>query len=180
MRINENITEHSVRLIGADGDQLGVMPIEQALARASSSRLDLVEVAPKASPPVCKLLDYGKHKYRENKKRHEARAAQKHIEVKEVKFRISISDGDYLVKARNIRRFLGDGNRVKVSLWFRGREIVHKHLGQRLLDRVIADFEEEASIEQPPAMEGRRLIMVLAPKKSKPKQRSPNAQDENQ
>ena len=153
-----------VRLIDAQGRQVGVVPTDKAREQAREAGLDLVEVAADAQPAVCKLLDYGKHKYRENKKRHEARARQKHIEVKEVKFRLGTGPADYAVKMRNVRRFLGDGNRVKVSLWFRGREIVHQERGRVMLEKVRAEVAETAAMEDAPIMEGKRLQMVLMPK----------------
>jgi translation initiation factor IF-3 len=164
LRINDQITDRTVRLIDAQGRQVGVVPTDKAREQARDAGLDLVEVAPEAKPAVCKLLDYGKHKYRENKKRHEARARQKQIEVKEVKFRLGISAADYAVKMRNVRRFLDDGNRVKVSLWFRGREIVHQSRGRTMLEKVRAEVDEAAAMEDAPIMEGKRLQMVLMPK----------------
>lgn len=165
MRINDEITAAEVRLISADGGQVGVITLSAALARAEKEGLDLAEISPGAKPPVCKLLDYGKHKYRENKKRHEARARQKQTEVKEIKFRLSISRGDYEVKRRNAERFLAEGNRVKAAVWFRGREIIKQSIGLEKLQQLSRELSDVAEVEKPPAMEGRRLMMVFAPKK---------------
>ncbi len=154
-----------MRLIDADGKQIGVIALAAAMERAEQEGLDLVEISPEAKPPVCKLLDYGKHKYRENKKRHEARARQKQTEVKEIKFRLSISRADYEVKLRNAVRFLGEGNRVKAAIWFRGREIIKREIGHARLLRLSQELEEIAEVEKPPLMEGRRLHMLLAPRK---------------
>ena len=165
LRINDEITAAEVRLIGADGEQVGVIPLSAAYDRADIAGLDLVEISPDAKPPVCKLLDYGKHKYRENKKRHEARARQKQTEVKEIKFRLSISKADYEVKRRNAERFLAEGNRVKAAVWFRGREIIKQDMGRERLRQFSRELDDCAEVEKAPVMEGRRLMMVLSPKK---------------
>ena len=142
--------------------------MHQALAQAEEAELDLVEIAPMAKPPVCRMMDYGKFKYRESKKQHEAKLKQKQVQVKEVKFRPGTDDGDYQVKLRNLIRFLGEGDKAKVTLRFRGREITHQELGMALLKRVEADLIEHATVEQFPKMEGRQMVMVLTPgKKSK-------------
>lgn len=142
--------------------------MQQALAQAEEADLDLVEIAPTAKPPVCRMMDYGKFKYAESKKQHEAKLKQKQVQVKEVKFRPGTDDGDYNVKLRNLIRFLGDGDKAKITLRFRGREITHQELGVALLKRVEADLAEHAVVEQFPKMEGRQMVMVLAPhKKSK-------------
>ena len=169
LRVNEEIIAAEVRLIGADGKQIGVLSLEKARGLAEQEGVDLVEISPDAKPPVCKLLDYGKHKYRENKKRHEARSRQKQTEVKEIKFRLSISKADYEVKRRNAERFLADGNRVKAAIWFRGREIVKQDIGRERLLQLSQELVECAEVEKPPVMEGRRLMMLLAPKKTKDK-----------
>ena len=143
---------------------LGVVPIREALERAEQAGLDLVEVAPQAEPPVCKILDYGKYKYEAQKKKNEARKRQKVIEVKEIKFRPGIDDHDYDVKMRAMRKFLGEGDKVKVTLRFRGRELAHQELGSQLLERVRGDLNELAKVESFPRMEGRQMIMVIAPK----------------
>lgn len=153
-----------MRLVGADGEMIGVVPIREALERAEQAGLDLVEVAPQAEPPVCKILDFGKFKYEEQKKKNEARKRQKVIEVKEIKFRPGIDDHDYDVKMRAMKKFLGEGDKVKITLRFRGRELAHQELGAKLLDRVRADLVDLAKVEQYPRMEGRQMTMVIAPK----------------
>lgn len=158
-----------MRVIGADGSQVGVISIAAANKLAEDAELDLVEIAPTANPPVCRVMDYGKFKYRESKKQHEARLKQKQIVVKEVKFRPGTDDGDYNIKLRNLKRFLDEGDKAKITLRFRGREMAHQELGVRLLERVKADLLELAVVEQFPKMEGRQLVMVLAPKKVQPK-----------
>ena len=163
-RINNRIEAREIRLIDAEGENRGVMPTRQALALAEEAGLDLVELSPDAKPPVCKILDYGKFKYQEQKKASEARKKQKIIEIKEIKMRPMIDDHDYDVKMRAIRRFFGEGDKVKVTLRFRGREMAHQELGQRLLDRVKVDTTEIAKVESEPRFEGRQIVMVLAPK----------------
>lgn len=158
-----------MRVIGADGSQVGVISIAAANKMAEDAELDLVEIAPTAVPPVCRIMDYGKFKYRESKKQHEARLKQKQIVVKEVKFRPSTDDGDYKIKLRNLTRFLEEGDKTKITLRFRGREMAHQEFGIRLLERVKADLEAHGVVEQFPKMEGRQLVMVLAPKKVAPK-----------
>lgn len=163
-RVNEEITALSVRLVDENGEMIGVVPLRDALIRAAEAGLDLVEVAATASPPVCKILDYGKFKYEEQKKKNEARKKQKIIEVKEIKLRPTIDENDYQVKMRAMLRFLEEGDKVKVTLRFRGRELAHQDLGMRVLVRVRDELEELAKVEQMPRMEGRQMIMVLAPK----------------
>jgi translation initiation factor IF-3 len=162
-RINNEINAREVRLIDADGEPIGVVNIRDALARAADAGLDLVEIAAQAEPPVCKLLDYGKFKYEEQKKKAEARKKQKVIEVKEVKFRPNIEENDFQVKLRNVRRFLEEGNKVKVFLTFRGREMTHQEIGVKVMDRLRDLIAEEGKIEQFPKLEGRHMIMVVAP-----------------
>jgi translation initiation factor IF-3 len=152
--------------VAEDGEQLGIVPIRDALRMAEEREVDLVEIAPLAKPPVCKLMDYGKFKYREAKKAHEAKLKQKQIQVKEVKFRPGTDEGDYKIKLRNLIRFLEEGDKTKVTLRFRGREMAHQEFGVRLLERVKADLEPYGIVEQFPKMEGRQLIMVLAPRKA--------------
>lgn len=155
-------------MVGPEGEPIGIVSLQQALAQAEEADLDLVEIAPTAKPPVCRMMDYGKFKYAESKKQHEAKLKQKQVQVKEVKFRPGTDDGDYNVKLRNLIRFLGDGDKAKITLRFRGREITHQELGLALLKRVEADLAEHAIVEQFPKMEGRQMVMVLAPhKKSK-------------
>ena len=156
-----------MRLIGTGGEQVGIVPIAQAMKMAEEAEVDLVEIAPLAKPPVCKLMDYGKFKYREAKKAHEAKLKQKQIHVKEVKFRPGTDQGDYQIKLRNLIKFLEDGDKAKVTLRYRGREMAHQEFGVRLIERVKLDLEPYAVVEQFPKMEGRQLIMVLAPKKGK-------------
>ena len=171
------VTSPQVRLVGSDGEPIGVVEIEKALAMAVEQEIDLVEIAPTANPPVCRLMDYGKFKYNEQKKRHEAKLKQKQIQVKEIKFRPGTDEGDYQIKLRNLIRFLSDGDKAKVTLRFRGREMAHQEIGARLLERVKADLEEVGVVEQFPKMEGRQMVMVIAPikkiekptKKKKPK-----------
>jgi translation initiation factor IF-3 len=152
-----------VRLIGPDGDNVGVVPPDRALQMASEAELDLVEISPNAKPPVCKIMDYGKYKYEQQKRESEARKKQKVIEVKEVKFRPNTDTHDYSVKLRNVTRFLENGDKVKVTLRFRGREMAHQELGRELLQRVAADVEGLGKVENMPKMEGRQMIMIVAP-----------------
>ena len=156
-----------VRLNGPENEPLGVVPIQEALRLAGEYDVDLVEVVPTATPPVCRLMDYGKFKYLEQKKAAEAKAKQTVIEVKEVKFRPGTDDGDYNIKMRNIRRFLGDGDKVKVTLRFRGREITHQELGMALLNRIRDELADSIIVEQFPKLEGRQMIMMIAPGKRK-------------
>jgi len=152
-------------LIGANSEQVGVVSIAAANKLAEEAELDLVEIAPTAVPPVCRIMDYGKYKYREAKKRHEAKLKQKQIIVKEIKFRPGTDAGDYKIKLRNLVRFLEEGDKTKITLRYRGREMAHQELGVRLIERVRGDLEPYSVVEQYPKMEGRQLIMVLAPKK---------------
>jgi translation initiation factor IF-3 len=154
-----------VRLIGANGEMVGVVPIKQALQIAEESELDLVEVAPQAEPPVCRVMDYGKYLFEESKKRHAARKKQKQIQVKELKFRPTTEEADYQVKLRKLIEFLQEGDKAKVTLRFRGRELMHQELGMKLLKRVEADLVDYGVVEQFPKMEGKMMTMVLSPKK---------------
>ena len=163
-RVNEQIDSRSVRLVGADGDMLGVVPLAAALDAADAAGLDLVEVSPNADPPVCKLLDYGRFKYEAQKKKNEARKKQKVIEVKEIKLRPGIEQHDYEIKMKAARRFLENGDKVKVTMRFRGRELAHQDLGAKVLTRVREEFDEAAKVEQMPRMEGRQMVMVMAPR----------------
>ncbi|MGQ3089258.1 MAG: translation initiation factor IF-3 [Methylophilus sp.] len=164
-RINGDITAPQVRLVGVDGEPLGVMTLREAFAKAEEADIDIVEIAPNAAPPVCRLMDYGKFKYAESKRLHEQKLKQKQVQIKEVKFRPGTDDGDYNIKLRNIIRFLGDGDKAKITLRFRGREITHQEFGLALLKRLEADLTEHALVEQYPKMEGRQMVMVLAPAK---------------
>ena len=164
-RINREINVSEVRLVGEDSEPLGIVPVPQALAMAEEAGVDLVEIAPQAKPPVCRLMDYGKFKYQEQKRAHEAKLKQKQIQVKEVKLRPGTDENDYQIKMRNMTRFLEDGDKVKVTLRYRGREMAHQEFGIRQLERIKGDVGELAVVEQFPKLEGRQLIMVLAPKK---------------
>ncbi len=151
--------------MGIEGEPLGIMSLTEAFARAEEADIDLVEIAPNAEPPVCRLLDYGKFKYAESKKQHEVKLKQKQVSIKEVKFRPGTDDGDYAIKVRNIIRFIQDGDKAKITLRFRGREITHQEFGLALLRRVEADTKDVAVVEQFPKMEGRQMVMVLGPPK---------------
>ena len=163
-RINEHIRVREVRLIDENGENVGVMPTIDARVRANDVGLDLVEISPDANPPVCKILDFGKYKFQLQKKAAEARKHQKVVELKEIKMRPGIDDHDYEVKMRSIHRFFEEGDKVKVTLRFRGREMAHTNLGMDVLKRVKADLEQIAKVESEPKFEGRQMIMILAPK----------------
>ncbi|MBL8520716.1 MAG: translation initiation factor IF-3 [Betaproteobacteria bacterium] len=166
VRINAEIAGiPEVRLLGPEGEQIGIVTLGEANRHAEELELDLVEIAPTAKPPVCRIMDFGKYKYREAKKAHEAKLKQKQIQVKEVKFRPGTDDGDYNIKVRNLRRFLEEGDKTKITLRFRGREMAHQELGVALLKRVEADLAEYGQVEQFPKMEGRQMIMMVGPKK---------------
>ena len=163
-------------MVGVEGEPLGIVSIADAMQQAETAELDLVEIAPQAEPPVCRIMDYGKFRYQEQKKAHEAKLKQKQIQVKEIKFRPNTDDGDYNIKMRNLLKFLDEGDKAKITLRFRGREMAHQEFGQRLLERVRNDTAETAVVEQFPKMEGRQLIMVLAPKKKDiPVKKKPDA-----
>ena len=163
-RVNTDILNDEVRCISPEGEQLGVMKTADAIAQADAQGLDLVEVSPNTDPPVCKILDYGKFKYEAQKKKNEAKKKQKIIEVKEIKLRPNIDEHDYQVKMRNVQKFLDEGDKVKVTMRFRGREMAHQELGVNVLNRVCDDTEDVAKIEAFPKLEGRQMIMVIAPK----------------
>ena len=163
-RINHRIDAREVRLIGADGANVGVVPIRQAIMMAEEANLDLVEISPDAKPPVCKILDYGKFKFQEQKKAAEARKKQKVIEIKEIKMRPMIDDHDYDTKMKAIKRFFEEGDKVKLTLRFRGREMAHMELGMKLLNKVKEDVATIAKVEAEPKLEGRQMMMVLAPR----------------
>ncbi len=156
-----------MRLVGIENEPLGIVKLADAIRLSEEKDVDLVEIAPQADPPVCRLMDYGKFKYQEQKKAHEAKLKQKIIQVKEIKFRPGTDDGDYSIKVRNLIRFLEEGDKTKVTLRFRGREMAHQEIGARLLERVRNELEPYGQVEQFPKMEGRQMIMVLAPKKKK-------------
>ncbi|WP_050931795.1 translation initiation factor IF-3 [Aestuariivita boseongensis] len=162
-RVNEKIRAPEIRLIGAEGENVGVVTPERAMVMAEEAGLDLVEISPNANPPVCKIMDYGKFKYEQQKRESEARKKQKIIEVKEVKFRPNTDTHDYDVKMRNVFKFLEHGDKVKVTLRFRGREMAHQNLGRELLERVAEDIKEVGKVENMPKMEGRQMIMMIGP-----------------
>ncbi len=163
--MNEEINAPEIRLIGKDGEQIGIVSVQKALALAGENELDLVEIVPNAEPPVCRIMDFGKFQFELNKKRHAARKKQKQIQIKEVKFRPGTEDGDYQVKMRNITRFLENGDKVKVTLRFRGREMAHQELGSKMLERIEQDLTALGTVEQFPKLEGRQMVMVIASKK---------------
>ncbi|USB34993.1 translation initiation factor IF-3 [Paenibacillus sp. YPG26] len=162
--INDEIRAREVRLVGAEGEQIGIKPIREALQMAIDLNLDLVNVAPTAKPPVCRIMDYGKFRYETQKKEKEARKNQKIVDIKEVWFRANIEEHDYQTKLRNVIKFLKDGDKVKCSVRFRGREITHADIGKKILDRVKEEVTEISTIERLPKLEGRSMIMILAPK----------------
>lgn len=165
-RVNDDITSPEVRLITADGENVGVVSIDEARQRASDNQLDLVEIVPNGEPPVCRVMDFGKYLFDLNKKKSAAKKKQKQVQVKEIKFRPGTDDGDYEIKLRSLKRFLDNGDKVKVTLRFRGREMAHQALGGLMLKRVEADLSEMGSVEQFPKMEGRQMVMVIAPKRA--------------
>ncbi|WP_135466055.1 translation initiation factor IF-3 [Crenalkalicoccus roseus] len=163
-RVNEEIRVPQVRLIDQNGEMIGVLSTREALIRAYDAGLDLVEISPNAVPPVCKVLDYGKYKYEQQKKANEARKKQKTVEIKEIKVRPNIDDHDYEVKMKQMKGFIGEGDKVKVTLRFRGREMAHQDLGLKVLERIRADLGDTIKVEQMPRLENRQMIMVLAPR----------------
>lgn len=163
--MNEQITAPKVRLIDAEGEPVGIMSVAEALRLAEEADLDLVEIAPLAEPPVCRIMDIGKFKYAESKKQHEAKLKQKQVQIKEVKFRPGTDEGDYNIKLRNLIKFLADGDKTKVTLRFRGREIAHQQIGMQLMERIREDLNDHGIVEQFPKMEGRQMVMMLSPKK---------------
>ena len=152
-------------MIDSDGEQVGIMDLDAAIERATGSDLDLVEVSPNAEPPVCRIMDFGKYLFEQKKKNQQAKAKQRQVHVKEIKFRPGTEEADYQVKMRNVRRFLEEGDKVKITLRFRGREMAHKELGAAMLKRVETELAEEITVEQFPRMEGRQMVMMIAPKK---------------
>ena len=156
-----------VLLTGVDNEQIGIVSLDEAFRMAEEANVDLVEIAPNAQPPVCRLMDYGKFKYQEQKRAHEAKLKQKVISVKEIKFRPGTDEGDYNIKLRNLIKFLEDGDKTKITLRFRGREMAHQEIGARMLERLKTDLEPYGQVEQFPKLEGRQMVMVLAPKKKK-------------
>ena len=164
-RLNEEITAPEIRLIAEDGEQLGIMAIAEAQSMADEANVDLVELVPDAAPPVCRLMDYGKFKFQQKKKLHDQRKKQRQVQIKEIKFRPGTEEGDYQVKMRKMTEFIEVGDRVKVTVRFRGREMAHMELGTQLLQRVEKDAEEFATVDQYPQSEGRQMTMLLVPKK---------------
>ncbi|MCX8033460.1 MAG: translation initiation factor IF-3 [Thermoleophilia bacterium] len=165
-RINERIRAERVRLIGPDGEQVGIVSLQEALEYADRLNLDLVEVAPNADPPVCKVMDYGKYKYEQEQKAKEARKRQATINIKEIKLRPKIDDHDFVIKRNHVERFLRKGDKVKLTIMFRGRELVHPHLGERLLRRMAEEVAEVGEVESEPSLDGRNMIMMLTPKRN--------------
>ena len=165
VRRNEEIEATEVRVINSNGEQAGVMPVREAIVLAKDEGLDLVEVSPNAEPPVCRIMDFGKYLFEQNKKAQQSKRKQKQVHVKEIKFRPGTDEGDYQIKLRKLMQFLEQGDKTKVTLRFRGREMAHQELGANLLARVRGDLEEHGTVEQMPQMEGRQMVMVIAPKK---------------
>ena len=180
-RLNADIKVPRVRLVDADGTQVGIVPLAQALRRAREQDLDLVEVAPQADPPVCRIIDWGKARYEQEQKDKEARRRQSQVTVKEIKMRPKISDNDYGTKSGHVRRFLLDGAKVRASIMFRGREMTHTELGLRLLDRLAEDMKELGTVEASPKVDGRNMVMVLAPikQRAKPEEEPPAEDDQH-
>ncbi len=177
-RVNEEIRAREVRVVDPSGNQLGIMPVREALRLAEERQLDLVEIAPQAKPPVCRLMDYGKYKYEQSKREKEARKRQRIINIKEVKLRPSIEEHDFQVKARNAARFLKEGDKVKVTIMFRGREIMHTQLGHQLLLRLAEQVKDLSIIERQPKLEGKNMVMILAPRQDmKPENKQESKQE---
>lgn len=166
-RLNDAITARRVRVIGADGEAVGIITLDEAKQLAYNADLDLVEISPNAEPPVCKVMDYGKFVFEVNKKQSIAKKNQKQIQVKEIKFRPGTDEGDYQVKLRSLIKFLNEGDKTKITVRYRGREMAHKEIGMDLLKRIEQDLEELALVEQFPKLEGRQMVMVMGPKKKK-------------
>ena len=164
-RKNQDIRVPKVRLIGSDGNQVGVVSRDEALQMAIDEALDLVEIVPNTDPPVCRIMDFGKYKFDQQKKNSAAKKRQRQQELKELKFRPTTDDGDYAIKLRNLRRFIGEGDKVKVTIRFKGREMAHTELGLQMAQRIEADIKDDVTVEQMPRMEGRQLFMMVAPKK---------------
>ncbi|MBK7422344.1 MAG: translation initiation factor IF-3 [Propionivibrio sp.] len=166
-RVNGEINAPEIRLVGEESEALGIMSVRQALQLAEEAGVDLVEIAPMAQPPVCRIMDYGKFKYQEQKRQHEQKLKQKQVQVKEVKFRPGTDENDYQIKLRNMTRFLQEDDKVKVTLRFRGREMAHQEIGMRQIERIRTDLQDFAAVEQMPKMEGRQMVMILTPSKKK-------------
>nr|WP_255688556.1 translation initiation factor IF-3 [Tepidanaerobacter sp. GT38] len=170
IQVNHEIKAREVRVIGPDGKQLGIMPLKDALRHAQEAQLDLVKVASDAKPPVCKIMDYGKYKYEQSKREKEARKNQKVINVKEIRMNPTIDDHDFQVRLKSAIKFLQDGNKVKVSIKFRGRQMTHTKLGEDVLNKMIEQTKELGVVEKPPVIEGRNMVMILSPKQTKTKE----------
>ncbi|ADL08159.1 bacterial translation initiation factor 3 (bIF-3) [Thermosediminibacter oceani DSM 16646] len=170
LEVNYEIKAREVRVIDVDGKQLGIMPLKEALKIAQERQLDLVKVAPQAKPPVCKIMDYGKYKYEQSKREKEARKNQKVISIKEIRMSPNIEEHDFQVRVKNALRFLDDGNKVKVTIRFRGREITHTQLGEEVLKRLADSVKEKGIVEKPPVIEGRNMVMILSPKQNTSKE----------
>lgn len=168
--MNHEIKAREVRVIGPDGKQLGIMPLKDALRQAQEAQLDLVKVASNAKPPVCKIMDFGKYKYEQSKREKEARKNQKVINIKEIRMNPTIDEHDFQVRLKNALKFLKDGNKVKVSIKFRGRQMTHTKLGEEVLNKMIEQTKELGVVEKPPKMEGRNMVMILSPKQTKTKE----------
>ncbi|WP_052303910.1 translation initiation factor IF-3 [Desulfofundulus kuznetsovii] len=180
-RVNEEIRAREVRVVDPSGNQLGIMPVREALRLAEERQLDLVEIAPQAKPPVCRLMDYGKYKYEQSKREKEAKKRQRIINIKEVKLRPSIEEHDFQVKARNAARFLKEGDKVKATIMFRGREIMHTQLGHQLLLRLAEQVKDLSIIERQPKLEGKNMVMILAPRQDiKPENKQESKQETKQ
>ncbi|MBK8285387.1 MAG: translation initiation factor IF-3 [Ahniella sp.] len=164
-RRNHEIRVPRVRLIGADGEQIGVVPRDEALRMAIDAEMDLVEIVPNSDPPVCRVMDFGKFRFEQQKKANAAKKKQKNVEIKELKFRPTTDEGDYQIKLRNLRRFISEGDKVKVNIRFKGRELAHTELGMAMAKRLEEDLKEEVTIEQFPRLEGRQMVMMVAPKR---------------
>jgi len=169
-QVNHEIKAREVRVIGPDGKQLGIMPLKDALRQAQEAQLDLVKVASNAKPPVCKIMDFGKYKYEQSKREKEARKNQKVINIKEIRMNPTIDEHDFQVRLKNALKFLKDGNKVKVSIKFRGRQMTHTKLGEEVLNKMIEQTKELGVVEKPPKMEGRNMVMILSPKQTKTKE----------
>ena len=170
IQVNHEIKAREVRLIGPDGKQLGIMPLKDALRYAQEAQLDLVKIASNAKPPVCKIMDFGKYKYEQSKREKEARKNQKVINIKEIRMNPTIDDHDFQVRLKSAVKFLKDGNKVKVSIKFRGRQMIHTKLGEDVLNKMVEHIQEVGIVEKPPTMEGRNMVMVLSPKQTKTKE----------
>jgi len=180
LRVNDQITSKSVMVIAADGEQIGVIPLDEALDHAAEAEMDLVEVAPGASPPVCKIMDYGKYRYRQSKKAHDSKKKQKIIKLKEVKTTPNTEEHDYQFKLNHAKRFLADGDKVKVSVFFKGRQIAHSELGMKILERFIEDLAEVAVVEQTPKKEGKTMALILSPNQGDKKNESKESEKTEQ